>query len=418
MSVVLPKSTLYQILFALAIGVLYVQSYELTFSVWVLITLVTLKTKYSKDIFQYLLCFIAIFSIATVVLFFHNDYKAYFVIRDITYVIKPILGILIGYQLCEHNFKKAFQTIIFVGVLISIYHLCVLGTAVVFYHVTKVNGLREWGGYFSDYEVYVLILLLFHKKFELGFSKNKLLIFTVIVGFSSFMYLSRTNFIQFVILFLAMKGYFKINKTSITVVSSIIAFTLIGYSTILYINPKRNGPGLEALLYKIKIAPTEPFKTKIDADDWKDFNDNYRSYENIHTVKQVTRKGTPTMLFGEGFGSRIDLKREVWLGDMFLRYISILHNGFMTVFLKSGLLGIAIYLYSIYLLFVRKKSKIPQVSNLNLLLLGTGIFLIFSNWVFLGVYNLLDNKSILIGFFICYQEVANKKNKSENLVHE
>ena len=100
MSVVLPKSTLYQILFALAIGVLYVQSYELTFSVWVLITLVTLKTKYSKDIFQYLLCFIAIFSIATVVLFFNNDYKAYFVIRDITYVIKPILGLLIGYQLC------------------------------------------------------------------------------------------------------------------------------------------------------------------------------------------------------------------------------------------------------------------------------------------------------------------------------
>jgi len=113
-------------------------------------------------------------------------------------------------------------------------------------------------------------------------------------------------------------------------------------------------------------------------------------------------------------GSKVDLKQEIWLDDMFLRYISILHNGFMTVFLKSGLLGIFIYLYSIFLLFKQKKSDIPIIQNINLLLLGTGVFLIFSNWVFLGVYNKSDNKSLLIGLLFCYKAVQWKSQSLGN----
>ena len=195
-----------------------------------------------------------------------------------------------------------------------------------------VDGLRYAGGYFSDFEVYSLLILVFHENFELKFTTKRFWLLTLILALSSIMYLARTNFIQFIILFLGMKGYFKINRVSIMVVSSVIIFTLIGYSAILYMNPKRNGPGIEALLYKIKIAPQEAFKTKIDRGNWKDFNDNYRSYENISTVKQVTRKGTSTIIFGESIGSKVDLKQKIWLGDMELRYISILHNGFMTVF--------------------------------------------------------------------------------------
>lgn len=418
MSVLLPKRYLYQFLFALCIGVLYIEIYELTFVVWSVTAILTLRNTYSKEILRYLFCFVAIMAIAFVVRFFHSEYKSYFIIRDVTYLIKPILGLLIGYQLCKFNYKKAFQTIVYTALLIAIYHLGTLFVAAAFFHALTVVDLRFWGGYFSDYEVYAVIILIFHDKFELGFTKKQVFFFTLIIGFSAFMYLARTNFIQFLILFVAMKGYLQINKTSVAVASFLIVFTIIGYSAILSVNPKRNGPGLEAFLYKIKNAPIEPFKTKIDVDDWKDFNDNYRSYENIHTVKQLTRKGTPTMVFGEGLGSRIDLKREVMLGDMLLRYISILHNGFMTVFLKSGLIGVAIYLYTIFLLFKQKKSTIPILKSINLLLLGTGIFMIFSNWVFLGLYNLLDNKSILIGFFICYKEMTLKNHARENQLHE
>jgi len=411
MSVVLPKRYLYQFLFALCIAVPMWNNYELTFAVWSIAVLATVQQHYSYQILKYASCFIAIMAIAFIVML-TRDYPTYYIIRDITYLIKPIFGTFIGYQLCKHNFKKAFETIVVAGVIIACIHLITIVYAMIFRGAVDVNTIRLRSGFFSDFEVYAVVILLFHKKFELDFSRKRIFWFTVLVGVSSLMYMARTNFIQFAILAIAMKGYFKINKTSIIVVTTLILTVILGYSAILYVNPKRNGPGIETLLYKIKIAPQEAFKTKINAEDWRDFNDNYRSYENIHTVKQMVGQGMPTVIFGAGMGSRIDLKREVWLGDMMLRYISILHNGFMTIFLKSGLLGIFFYLCSIFLMFKQRRASIPIVTNINLLLVGTGIFLIFSNWVFMGVYNLLDNKSVLIGFLICYIEMVIKKEES------
>lgn len=414
MSLKIPKVYPYQLLFALCIIIPYFNNYELTFALWSFATVFTITLFYSKDIVRLILCYIAIILISVCTMLVY-DYEAYFIIRDITYLLKPIMGLMIGYQLCKKNFSKAFQTIVYVSLLIAIAHILKLIFGVVVLNVRTVNDLRLVGGYFSDYEIYAIIILIFHKEFELGFSKKKVLYFSIIIGLSAFLYLARTNFIQFIILLIAMKGYFKINKQSIIVISTVILSGLIFYSAILYINPKRNGQGIEALLYKIKIAPIEPFKTRINVDDYKDFNDNYRSYENIHTIKQVTQKGTGAVLFGEGLGSRVDLKREVWLGDMMLRFISFLHNGFMTVFLKSGLFGILIYIYSIYLLFKKKKSNENIIKKINLLMVGTGIFMIFSSWVFMGLFNLLDSKSILIGLFFAFREIKLKQGKDINL---
>ena len=205
-------------------------------------------------------------------------------------------------------------------------------------------------------------------------------------------------------MFLALKGYFEVNRRSITIFATIIFTTVVGYFIVLSVNPRRDAEGLEGFLYKIKVAPLEPFKTKINREDYKDFNDNYRSYENIMTIRQVTRDGVTPTVFGKGLGSQIDLKQEVWLGDMNLRFISILHNGFMIVFLKSGLLGILIYLFTIIYFFNSPKTDSTLVTQINLLFIGTGVFLLISNWVFLGFYNLTETKSILIGFLIAYRE--------------
>lgn len=414
MAIVIKKTLLYQILFAICIYVPYLDNYELTFAIWSLAAFFTIQRVYSIGIIKQLLCFALILTLAVVVNFF-KDHQLYFVIRDITYLAKPIIGLLIGYQLCKKFPLIAFKTILFTGFLIALIHLSFIFYAILFYKATTLNDIRFYGGYFSDFEVYALIIAIFHKKFQLNFSRRKALFFIIVIGFSAFMYLARTNFIQFIILFLALKGYFEVNKRSITIVVSVLILTGVGYAAIYNMNPKRNGEGIEALLYKIKIAPIEAFKTKINREDWKDFNDNYRSYENIMTVRQVSREGTSSVLFGQGLGSQVDLKQEVWLGDMNLRYISILHNGFMTIFLKTGLLGLLIYFMSIYLLFRRAKSNFPIINQINLLFIGTGVFLIFSNWVFMGVYNLSDNKSILIGLLFCCREFYMKSNDEKQL---
>lgn len=413
MATVIKKSFFYQILFGICIYVPYLDNYELTFVIWSLTALFTFSQQYSIGIIKQLICFASILILASIVYLF-KDHQVYFTIRDITYLVKPILGLLIGYQLCKKLREQVFKVIAETGFIIALIHLLLIFKAVLFFKVSTIHNIRFFGGFFSDFEVIALIILIFHEKFELNFSRKKTIFLTVFIAFSVFMYLARTNFIQFLLLFLAMKGYFKVNKRSITVVVSVLVISAIGYSTIVYINPKRNGEGLEAFLYKIKVAPIEPFKTKINRDDWKDFNDNYRSYENIMTVRQVSREGFNSVLFGQGLGSQVDLKQEVWLGDMNLRYISILHNGFMTIFLKTGLFGLMIYLISIFMLFKKAKSTVPIVQNMNLLFVGIGVFLIFSNWVFMGVYNLADNKSIVIGMLICLREIYIKINVNES----
>jgi hypothetical protein len=257
---------------------------------------------------------------------------------------------------------------------------------------------------------------MFHKKFELTFSKKQIFLFTSVIGFSSLTYFARTNMIQFLILILAMKGYLILTKTTIKVLTAIIITALVSYSLILNYNPNRTGDGVNKLLYKIKIAPEEAFKTHINKDDWKDFNDNYRSFENIIAVKQVSSNGIGAVLFGEGLGSTLNLGRRIHTTDgSEVQYIPIAHNGFMTVFLKAGIAGVITLIIFLIILYRQPKSTIPLVANINLLLIGSSIFLIVSNWVFMGFYLKLDNKSIIIGFLIALREIIIKENNALKL---
>ena len=389
-----------QILFIICVVVPFFNNYELSFLVWVSAILITLKNNYSLEFIKYILIFGIVFLLAIIVGLFSND-KLYFIIRDVTYLLKPITGLLLGYQLFSKKIKNPFQFIVYAGIAIAIYHLILVFYGIVFMGATKVSDIRLYGGYFNDFEVYTLIILIFKKQFQLEFSKKQNFYFLLILGISSFFYLARTNFIQFVVLFFAMKGYFVLNKRTLILTVSIILTTLIAYFSILAYNPMRNGTAIDEFLYKIKIIPTEAFSTKINRDDWKEFNDNYRSYENIRTIQQLSSK--ERLFFGEGIGSQVDLKQKVFLGDMELRFISILHNGYMTVILKSGLLGLLVYFFSIFFFFRKNTFTNPMLKTINYLLIGTGVFLIVSNWVFMGFYNLIDTKSLLIGFVFAYK---------------
>ncbi len=374
--------------------------------------MLTLQKKYSFEIIKIIVPYIIILIIAFLSYFRYKNTEIYFAFRDITYLSKPVIGFLAGYQLFKYNQKSALNMVVNTGVFIAICHIYTIFSAIFIHHARSVADLRFYSGYFSDYEIYVFLILIFYKEFGLEYSKKKLYILTAIVGFSALMYLSRTNFIQILILYLALKGLFAVNRKSIMIFSTLLITGIVAYSAVVDSNPRRSAQGFEGFLYKIKVAPLEPFKTHINRKDYADFNDNYRSYENIQTIRQVTSDGTMAVLFGRGLGSKIDLKQYVYLGDMRLRFISILHNGFMIVFLKSGLVGIFVYLYTIIYFFINRKSSNPQVRIINLLFIGTGIFLFISNWVFLGFYNLTETKSILIGLLIAYRKylIDNEKH--------
>jgi hypothetical protein len=386
--------------------VLLLNSYETTFVVWGFTAFVTLRKKYSVTFLRLQI----ILGLVLVVALFSAQFtahKSYVYFKDISYLLKPMLGLAVGYNLCKINGKNFFNTALYAGVLLALIHIITILVCFFIFKISTMHLLRHYGGYFNDYEIYTLILLLFSKEFQIKIKAHTRFIFIALLSISAFLYLARTNMIQFVVLFMAMKGYFILNAKNIKYLLSVSVVVLAGYAAIYYSNPSRKGEGLEAFLYKIKIAPIESFKTKINEEDWKDFNDNYRSFENIITVRQVTDRGFPTILIGKGMGSTIDLGREMWTNDQeFIRYVPELHNTYMTMYLKAGLLGVFLTLIFMIYLGKMKVTNDPLVYQLNLLLLGSAIFLIVSNWVFLGLYLKLDNKSILLGFLIAYRELV------------
>jgi hypothetical protein len=402
----------YSILFAICILVTYLDVYELTFLIWTIVFFITIKRKYSVTIFQLILPFIAIIVIASFsTLFFKNDFYA--IIRDITYLVKPILGLLLGYQLCRSANMKVIETIIYVGFIIAIIHLLIIVKSIYIYKILNIHQLRLYSGYFSDFEVYAFILVLFHKKFDIDFKKTFYYILILTIGLSSFLYLSRANFLQGIILYLVLKGYFSFNRRTILVLLSLFTISAVGYSLIYNMNLSRNGKGLEALFYKIKNAPTEAFKTKVDKEDWADFNDNYRAYENIITYKQVKNEGALAVVIGKGLGSKVNLGQKLYTNDgSVLTQISMLHNAFMTVYLKAGIIGVFFLFYFLRLLLKRKKSDDLYINNLSLLVFATAIYLIIDNWVLLGLYLKTESKAIVIGILLAFIEY-NKNKKQE-----
>jgi hypothetical protein len=414
MSYTISKTNISQILFTICAGVPYINNYELTFSVWILVMLFTIQQKYSLSFIKLLFPYIIIIAISFVSFFF-NENQLYNVIRDVSYLLKPVFGMLIGYQLCKNVHVKTINTIVYTGLFIAVIHLGIIFYNAIIHKILSVNVLREYGGYFSDLEIYSIILLLFNKEFQITFSKPKIILLLIIIGFSSFLYLSRTNFIQLGLFYLTLKGYFNWNKRALILLSTFMITTIIGYAIVYNMNLSRNGKGFEAFLYKVKNAPIEAFKTKINKEDYEDFNNNYRSFENIKTVEQVSYQGWSAILFGKGLGATVDIGREMSTNDgTFVRFEAILHNAYMTVFLKSGLLGVFFLIYFMFQLMKHKKSDIPLVNQLNLMLIATGIFLIFENWVLLGIFLKTESKAVLIGFIIYYKEFIIKENKKAN----
>lgn len=389
------NKNIFNTLLFLCISIPYLNVFEMTIATWGLTALTFLTTRYSKEAFKITSVYVIIFLIGIFVSY-NKNYGFYNVFRDATYFIKPILGILIGYNFVKHYRYNAFKSIIYAAAIIGAIHLIVIAILMITTQKISINDIRQAAGFFSDFEVYALIILIFHAKFGVNIPRLRYYYLLAVIGISAFMYLSRTNFIQFIVLYLGIKGYYRLTSRSVIILSTFILAAIVGYVAILYMNPSRSGPGLEAFLYKIKIAPIEPFKTKINVENWKDYNDNYRSYENIRVIEEVTNYGFESIMFGRGFGSKIDLIYPIVLDGEEARYIPIVHNGFMTVFLKTGLLGVILLLYSIYLLL-----RIKTVNNSNTrLLFATGLFLFISYWVFLGLYFTADTKSIIIGILI------------------
>lgn len=322
-------------------------------------------------------------------------------IRDLVRFLTPIIFIAYGVYLQIYrkiNIRTIYISIVISSMIIEIRHLILL----VFNINNILNGIsiRGIGGNGSYITSIAIIILLFFKDADLfnkaKFKTNRTLILLFILTLFM-LYLSRTHYL-IVICGIIINLFINRKVNIIRIVKFIISACIIA-SICISIVPKNT---MTQFVNKFSQSFTE-ISSKVS--EWNEIsiNNNWRGYEVYRTKLLFNESNTYELLFGFGFGKRVDLNIEIYLGSEKFTNIPVLHNGYYYIVLKCGVVGLILYIiFLLYIMFSKYKYVIND--NFDYKLLSTiGISVILTTYVVTGIYNRgsIFIFCLIIGSVIC-----------------
>lgn len=369
----------------------------------VLYSKTTISLRFFKTILPLLLIFLFGF-----IAYMLDFYPLSATIKDITYFLKPIIVLVLSYVLIkkQNDMFLFLKTIVYVAAFTAFLHLFgifVLGD----FRDNSIHELRGDFGLDNFIEIFALYILLFSKRFlgkPIVTDRRWHYMLVIVFLLSIYLYFSRTMLVAFFLIGFSMLGYAKITTQTIKFIG--FAFLIIGllYAYLFSVKIDRNAKGVEAFLYKIKIAPEEIFETKIDRENHKELWDHWRGYEAKRAVSLMDE--SPSSYFiGTGYGSLVNLKFQAPVGEGGMKYISRLHNGYVFVFYKTGIVGLLLYLVfliKLYLKTYRLTNANRKKLFVNRLISSIGLFYIFTTLIISGVYIPTDAVVFILGGLLSF----------------
>jgi len=343
--------------------------------------------------------------------YFLDSYHLVDVFKDITYFLKPIICLFLSYLLIRqvNDLFLFLRTIVYVSAFTAFVHLFglfILGD----FRGNSINELRGDFGLDNFIEIFAFYSLLFSNKY-LGqwlIERKKVRLFILAFLLASiFLYFSRTMLVVFILIGFSILGYTKITQRTLKFLGVAIVFVSLLYLYLFSIKLERNSKGIEAFLYKIKIAPEEIFTSKIDVEDHKELWDHWRGYE-ANRALALMENNPSSYIFGNGFGSLVNLKILVPLGEKEMKYISRTHNGYVFVFYKTGIIGLLLYIGFLARLYLKVYEEPASKEKFfsNRILTSIAVFYFFSSLIITGIYIPIDLIVFILGGFLVSTNTA------------
>lgn len=330
-------------------------------------------------------------------------------IKDTFHIIKPLLGITLGYIVFKLiNDKKVFYKIILKTAFISaIIHLFIILFFTKFL-TFNISAIRQFtrDNFLELFALFIYYYLTRKEKVTFFGNKEKRYINVIII--SCVLYFSRTMMITTIILFLSILGYTRITQKTIKGVGFVLLSIGVFYLYLFNTNIKRSGTGVEGFLYKVKIAPAEIFKTKIDRENHKDLWDHWRGYEAKRAIA-LLNDSPVQYVFGAGYGSLVNLKFKAPLDsdNKGMKFISELHNGYVYILYKLGVIGVFFYVFFLINNYIKIYGS-PIFENI--FISAIAIFFLFTTLTITGVFNSNDTIIFLLGaMYSSKNEVTKEK---------
>ena len=329
---------------------------------------------------------------------------AYNISKDVFYLISPIVYILMGAVLYDKvKLMYILKLVVLFGVLITLKKALLNFSAGGLSGLANPFSVRYDSGFRGDVTpTLALAILLFSNRFGIRLYGKKTFIILLLINFLG-LYLMASRVYLIVFLCFCFSYFIFIYRYKLGLIS-VIAF-LVVFTTFVFINNFNLGSySGDSFFGKIANSVNEINATNYRTDE--EINTRYRGFESFMAWKGYVGGSTATIVFGE-MGKLIDLEVYVEsLSDKPMRMIPILHNGYLYLLIKTGIIGVLIYMF----FFIRLiafgvkmyfKAKNTQVNFVVCLFLGSIFAILITNYVITAFYSgemLLIQ--VLIGFGI------------------
>ena len=325
---------------------------------------------------------------------FNNE--LYDALKDVWYAGKAIVCFLLGYQVAKKitNMNLFFNYFVRVAFITALIHLVKIFADSGGIGLARVSGI----GGLPIISAMVLPLILYRKT---GFVFHgppivkALIVATIAIAF--ILSFSRTTIGCLFLFIFAGAGFFENFKKF---------FALLGVSVLLaiFIAPMLPNLDVQDFTFLGKISNSFSEIAFTDGADSRDMVVNWRGFEAYRAYVAFVDASIPQQLFGRGWGATVDLGIVVDMGDdMAYQYLPLLHNGYLHVLTKYGLLGLLLYLLFLWRVTIGSRDHFTKNNNLaySRLITGLGLVLAYTSLVITGIFNkeVMDSVLIILGLF-------------------
>jgi len=315
-----------------------------------------------------------------------TGFKIIHIVRDYVYFSSPIFSFLLGTilykKLAFSNLKILFVTY---GTIYSLYFL--LQTTLQFgsIFISDTYDTRYSIGTGTPIPVLAFFFSIFSYKEIYKIIKNHYVMLGVMIlnGVVLYYFSSRVYYFTILIFILLYLFYSFVSKYK-----QIGLILFLGVSLILFFGVYQmiNGEGF--LAEKMRNSLNEMFIQEFDG--YESIINNWRAYEVFEVFNTMVQAPLINQIFGYGFGMLVYLEMGLLMPNIELNYIPIFHNGFAYVFVKTGFVGVIVFIaFGVNLLLkAKKRLSASGVDKITFtLLLGCVLTVYFTTLVVNGFFS-------------------------------
>ena len=267
------------------------------------------------------------------------------VIRDLYYILPTVLWIFIGASESAQNPEMDIKKTIFLyGTFITLKNfLLFIGKGSLdFNNLRLVFGLNVYDlGFILPISAICVFL---HQEVYVGKKIDRMIV--VLMTLNVVLSLGRIAILQPIIIFtvlLFMEGKEAENQAKINKVVKLFFSIMVALVMLFYIMPSSiKSPLMDKVLNSFDEVDSSQKITSVGS-----AMSNWRAYEIQSAKEQWKGEWVISQLFGEGMGKGVEIQYVPysWAGVVDGNEIPLLHNGFYTMLIKGGIIGLAALLW-------------------------------------------------------------------------